>query len=156
MGWSYLLCAWLYLPRAQPLLPSVHSWRFSDTSSDTTAVNDDTSAVNDNDDYDTSIDDNADNHFNERVQAFLRAELRQLVVQMLMGLLQRVFAMHGSPSNDYYNNPGDDNHHTSLQALVFNKHTALDNKVRKEKVFWLCGVFATWKAPCCHNAAVGR
>merc|ERR1719474_2040033 len=142
MGWSYLLCAWDYLQRAQPVLLSVHSWRFSDTiavNDDTSAVNDDTSAVNVDDDYDTSIDDNADNHFNERVQAFLRAELRQLVVQMLMGLLQRVFAMHDSPSNDYYNNPGDDNHnHTSLQALVCNKHTALDNKVQKEKVFWLC------------------
>jgi len=125
MGWSYLLCAWLYLPRAKPLLPSVHSWRFSDTSSDTTAVNDDTSAVNDNDDYDTSIDHNADNHFNERVQAFLRAELRQLVVQMLMGLLQRVFAMHDSFSNDYNSihcNLGDDNHTWALQALVCKKH----------------------------------
>merc|ERR1719285_685634 len=141
MGWSYLLCAWLYLPRAKPLLPSVHSWRFSDTSSDTIAVNDDTSAVNADDDYDTSIDDNADNHFNERVQAFLRAELRQLVVQMLMGLLQRVFAMHDSLSNDYntlHCNLGDDNHTWALQALVCKKHKALDNKVQKGKVFWLC------------------
>jgi len=138
MEWSYLLCLWLYLPRAQPLLPSVHPWRFSDTSADTRAD----TTTNDNDDHDNSIDDNADNHFNERVQAFLRAELRQLVVQMLMGLLHRMFSMRDSPSNDYYNlecNHGDDNHnHTSLQALVCNKHRSLDNKVQKEKVFWLC------------------
>lgn len=120
MGWSYLLCAWVYLPRAQPLLLTVHSWRFSDTS----AVNDDTSAVNDDDGDDTSRDDNADEHVDarvERVQAFLRAELRQLVVQMFMVLLQRLFSVHNQQHDSLCNCYNchcnlADNHHIILHS----------------------------------------
>jgi len=123
----------------------VHSWRFgSDTGA--SADNDDTSAVNDDDDDDTSRDDNADDHVNTRVQAFLRAELRQLVVQMLMVLLQRVFAMrsnnhqqHDSPSNDYNNLLHSGYSITwGLQALVCEHRQALDKEVQAGKVFWLC------------------
>jgi len=151
MGWSYLLCAWVYLPRAQPLLLTVHSWRLSDTGT----VNNDTSAVNDDRDN-ISRDNNADEHADarvERVQAFLRAKLRQLVVQMFMVLLQRLLAVHNQHDclcNCYNNcqcNLGDDHHiilHSGhsiafgMQALVCEICTALEYKVQVGKVFGLC------------------
>lgn len=101
MGRIYLLCTWVCLPRVQPLVLTVHSWPCPDTgATDTGAA--DTGAADDIDDDDTFSDDDNQHADNAgwRVHVFLCTELRQLVVQMFMVLLQRVLAMH---SNSHHN-----------------------------------------------------
>jgi len=111
----------------------------SDTSSDTSSNNssdtsfDTSSGNNDNDDntsrYDKHIDTPA-----ERVQVVLRAELRQLVIQMFMVLLQRLFAVHGNSHQynnghcnlgDYHLNYFHDSIASALQAVVCEQFKAL-------------------------------
>merc|ERR1719151_549418 len=91
MGRIYLLCTWVCLPRVQPLVLTVHSWPCPDTG-----------AADDSDDDDTFSDDDNQHADNAawRVHVFLCTELRQLVVQMFMVLLQRVLALH---SNSHHN-----------------------------------------------------
>merc|ERR1712200_366961 len=99
-----MLCAWDFLQRNQSLLLSVPTW-------DTTSCSNTCS-----DNYSDSSSDTGSNAFagdndhttGGRMQVVLHAELGQLAVQMFMGLLCRVSAMHGNnhhkhdrPSNDY-------------------------------------------------------
>merc|ERR1719219_2044958 len=112
MGWTYMLCAWDYLPRNQSLLLSVPTWgtsscsnTCSDNSSDTSS---DTYSDSGSDSGSNACASNNDLTTGGRMQVILRAELGQLAIQMFMGLLCRVSAMHGnnhqkhdSPSNDY-------------------------------------------------------
>lgn len=118
-----MLCNGDYLPRTQSLLLSVPTWdtscsntssdNSSDTSSDTYSDN---SSDTSSDTYSDSGSDSGSNACagnndlttGGRMQVILRAELGQLAIQMFMGLLCRVSAMHGnnhqkhdSPSNDY-------------------------------------------------------
>jgi hypothetical protein len=117
-----MLCAWDYLPRAQSLLLSVSicdtcSDSCSDTGSDTCSDTGSNTGAGDNDDTPVG-----------RMQVILCAELGQLVVQMFMGLLYRVSAMHSNnhQQHDSLSN-GDHHHHYScsnpiyLQAFVREK-----------------------------------
>jgi len=127
MGWTYMLCAWDYLQRVQSLLLSVsRSDTGSDTCSDTGSdtCSDTGSDTCSDTGFDTVAGDNDDTPVG-RMQVILCAELGQLVVQMFMGLLYRVSAMHcnNHQQHDSLSN-GDHHHHhhhyscSNLQALV--------------------------------------
>jgi len=105
------------------------SWHFSDTSAGDTCsdtgsdTGSDTSSDTGSDTGHDTDDNDASQHIDTpggRMQVILRAELGQLVVQVFMGLLYRVSAMHSN--NHHYNcsNP------SYLQAIVRDQSEALD------------------------------
>ena len=134
-----MLCAWEHLPRAQPSLLSVSSWHFantsacdtcSDTCSDTCT---DTCSDTCSDAGPDTDDNDAGQHIDTpggRMQVILRAELGHMVVQVFMGLLYRVSAMH-SNNHHYNSNP------SYLQAFVRGQWEALEQIVQERKVSWL-------------------
>jgi len=82
-----MLCVWVYLPRAQPVLLAVCTWHFPDPG----AANDATTSGDDDKDY---------QHLDiqlRRMQVVLCSEPRQLVIQMFLGLLH---GMRGMCIND--------------------------------------------------------
>lgn len=161
VGWSHLLHVWVYLQRAQPVLFAVRTRHVSD---------DGASDIDNNPREDCNCDDNDNQHVNTQfgsVQVVLRAELGQLVVQMLVGLLcgmptmcnnfgdnQQHFHTHGyldghvdlrdnsgshSYHNDVWNKPTHFHHSTAagLQVLVCRQCKALGEEVHVGKVQWL-------------------
>jgi len=179
MGWNHLLRVWVCLPRAQPILLAVHSRNFSDNG----ATDDDDDADDDDaeDDNDASSDDDHEQHAETgRVQALLRAELGQLVVQMHMGLLYRVLAMYNNDqqqhcfSNGHYDGNlrgnnlliGNGEHDRStcfhnstaagVQAGVRTQRKAVGEEVQAGPVQRLCRMRAAGKAACRRHTASER
>jgi len=132
VDWCYLLWVGVYLPSVQLTLPSVRAWHISDTGpcNDDGTSNDDDATSNDND-HEQYV-------WTGGVQALLRTELGQLVIQVHLGLLWRVSRMcndnhrqhyFGDRHDDHSNLHGYNNQHnrptyfhdaaaTGLQALV--------------------------------------
>merc|ERR1711876_102005 len=115
--WGHMLCVWVYLPRAEPILLSMRTWHFSDgRANDNNAFSSDDNHNGDGDQHDeTPV---------GRMQVFLRAEFRQLVVQMFVGLLYRVLTMC-SNYDDFHDSTA-----AGLQVLVCRLCKTLDEKVQ--------------------------
>jgi len=114
----------------------MRTWHFSDgRANDNNAFSSDDNHNGDGDQHDeTPV---------GRMQVFLRAEFRQLVVQMFVGLLYRVLTMCSNYAEqhclsdgyyDGYGNLSDSNFHeiiaAGLQVLVCRQCKTLDEKVQ--------------------------
>jgi len=108
MGWGHLLRVRVYLPRAQPILFAVCARHFSDNCTD-----------DDDDDNASRPDDHEQHAKTGGVQALLRTELGQLVLQMHVGLLCSVLTMYRSDQHHCLNNDHDDDRHD----INNNEHT---------------------------------
>jgi len=119
----HLLCVWAYLQRVQLALCAVRARHSSDNgaSNNHASSRDDDHGASNN--HASSRDDDHEQHAEPRgVQALLRTELGQLVVQVHVGLLWRLPAMCNNDRRQHCHNNGSGNLRDNNPVLVNSEH----------------------------------